>query len=317
MSPPDTPEGSIRRLVVAIDGPSGSGKTTTARAIARRLNLRHLDTGAMYRAVTLKALGSACDLHDESAVAEIAEMVEIEFVERPDGPQRVLLDGKDVSEAIRSTEVTSSVSLVSSHEAVRSAMVRRQRELADSGGVVLEGRDIGSVVLPSADVKIYLDASIDVRASRRCAEIRSGGGTADEQSIRRSIEERDRFDTTREVSPLKVTFGASIVDTSELSVDEQVAEVERIARGIAGRIDAVTLPRGVQNPLRRRRWFWRLTQIVVTFILRLVFGLRIIRKDSTDYHEAFIYASNHRSNLDLDGALLALVVDSAGEHFVR
>jgi len=298
MISPDTQDSILRRFVVAIDGPSGSGKTTTARAIARRLGLRHLDTGAMYRAVTLKALRLVLDLGDEKAMAEVAETVEIEFVEQTEGLQRVLLDGEDVSEAIRSADVTSNVSLVSSHGAVREAMVRRQRELANGGGVVLEGRDIGSIVLPGADVKIYLDASIDVRAGRRFKEIQAGGGTVDEASIRDSIEKRDEFDSTREVSPLMIPYGARIIDTSSLSIDEQVNEVERIARGIAAQISAITLPKGARNPLRRRRFGWRFVQLGAEVVLRIFFGLRIKRKDRTDYVETYIYACNHCSNLD-------------------
>ena len=298
MNSPDRQDSILRKFVVAIDGPSGSGKTTTARAIARRLGLRHLDTGAMYRAVTHKALQSALDLENEKAISEVAAGVDISFVEQTEGSPRVLLDGEDVSEAIRSADVTSNVSLVSSYGAVREAMVRRQRELANAGGVVLEGRDIGSVVLPVADVKIYLDASIDVRAKRRCKEIRDGGGTADERSIRESIEKRDQFDSTREVSPLMIPYGARIIDTTELSIDEQVEEVERIAREIVVEIDAITLPRGARNPLRRRRLGWRLVQLGAELVLRVFFGLRIVRKEKTDYLETYIYACNHRSNID-------------------
>jgi len=298
MNSPDRQDSILRKFVVAIDGPSGSGKTTTARAIALRLGLRHLDTGAMYRAVTLKALRSALDLKDEKAMAEAAAAVEISFVEQTEGSQRVVLDGEDVSEAIRSADVTSNVSLASSHGAVREAMVRRQRELANGGGVVLEGRDIGSVVLPAADVKIYLDASIDVRAKRRCKEIQDGGGTADEKSIRESIEKRDQFDSTREVSPLMIPYGARIIDTSDLSIDEQVREVERTAHDIAEQLDAITLPRGARNPLRRRRLGWRLVQLGAEVVLRVFFGLRIVRRDRTDYLETYIYACNHRSNID-------------------
>jgi cytidylate kinase len=252
----------------------------------------------MYRAVTLKALRSTLDPHNEKAVARLAEAAEIKFVEQLEKPQRVMLDGEDVSGEIRSADVTSNVSLVSSYEAVREAMVRRQRELADGGGVVLEGRDIGSVVLPCANVKIYLDASIDVRANRRCKEIQQGGGSADEESVRQSIEERDRFDTTREVSPLTIPFGAKIIDTSKLSIDEQVKEVERIAEDIAEQIAAITPPKGARNPLRRRRLGWRLVQLGAELVLRVVWGLRIVRKDKTDYLETYIYACNHRSNLD-------------------
>jgi cytidylate kinase len=287
-------------MVIAIDGPSGSGKTTTARELARRMGLRHLDTGAMYRAVTLRALRSAMDPHDERAMAGIAEASMISFEEQQGAAQRVVMDGEDVSDAIRSADVTSNVSLVSSHRPVRMAMVRRQRALALSGGVVLEGRDIGSVVLPGAEVKVYLDASLDVRAQRRLRELQARGSAAgmDFQNVRQSLEERDRLDATREVSPLMIPVGACIVDTSRLSIDQQVAEVERIARETAQRIANLAAPRGSANPFADERRVWTLTRFVVRSVLRLMWGVRMVRTDDTDYKECFIYACNHRSNLD-------------------
>jgi len=298
MSSPTIEADILGSLVVTIDGPSGSGKTTTAREVARRMSLRHLDTGAMYRAVTLRALRANLDLQDEDAVAQVAESSQIEFVEQTGKAQRVLLNGQDVSEAIRSADVTSNVSLVSSYRRVRTAMVGRQRALADTGGVVLEGRDIGSVVLPSADVKIYLDASIDVRAERRCKEIRSGGGETDVASIRKSLEDRDKLDTTRDVSPLMIPVGARIVDTSDLSIEEQVQEVVRTAEQTAERTAQLIHPNRRSNRFMRKRFIWWFCQQGTLVVLRIVWGLRIYRKDRTSYLEPYIFASNHRSNLD-------------------
>jgi 1-acyl-sn-glycerol-3-phosphate acyltransferase len=179
-------------------------------------------------------------------------------------------------------------------------MVRRQRSLAADGGVVLEGRDIGSVVLPSADVKVYLDASLEVRAQRRLRELRERGIAegVDLEAVRRSIEERDRLDATREVSPLVIPVGAWIVDTSDLSIDGQVDEVERIAREAAQRIADLASPAATGNPFTRERRFWTFTRLAVRGLLKLIWGLRIVRTERTDYREGYIYACNHRSNLD-------------------
>jgi cytidylate kinase len=212
--------------------------------------------------------------------------------------QRLFLDDEDVSDAIRSAEVTANVSLVSSHPAVRTAMVRTQRSLADTGGVVLEGRDIGSVVLPSADVKIYLDASIDVRAQRRCKELNERGVAAELEAVRASIKKRDELDSTRELSPLTVPIGACVVDTSELSIEEQVDEVRRIAERTAERIAGLVTQKGRRYPYRRRRPFWMVGYILVSILARILGGLRVFKKDRTEYAETYIYASNHRSNLD-------------------
>ena len=178
MCPTTDQEEFFRRLIVAIDGPAGSGKTTTAKGVARSLGLRHIDTGAMYRAVTWKVLETGADPGDASRVAALAETIDIAFA--PDGPEgeRITADGSDVSDAIRSLEVTRHVSLVSSYPPVRRAMVRFQRRFAGTGGVVLEGRDIGSVVLPGAQVKIFLEASVEERAKRRLRELEAKGISA-------------------------------------------------------------------------------------------------------------------------------------------
>ncbi|MDH3217044.1 MAG: (d)CMP kinase [Candidatus Krumholzibacteria bacterium] len=298
MKHPNNRESVLRNVVITIDGPSGSGKTTTAREVASRIGLRHVDTGAMYRAVTIKALRSSSDLHSDGAMGQVAESADIEFVEQTTGPQRVLLDKQDVTEAIRSSEATENVSLVSSHPAVRRAMVRQQRLLADQGGAVLEGRDIGSVVLPSADVKIYLDASLDVRAARRCKELQEQGITMDVETVRSKIAERDNKDASRAVSPLKIPVGARVIDTSALTIDDQVSEVERIAKEISARIAGLVVPRGRRNRFRYRRFTWNVARYTLNGLTRILWGLRVFKKDHIDYAENYIYASNHRSNLD-------------------
>ncbi|HEY5108494.1 MAG TPA: (d)CMP kinase [Acidimicrobiales bacterium] len=195
-------------VVVAIDGPAGSGKSTLSRALAARLGLERLDTGAMYRSVAWAVLQREIDTDDREAVADVARGLAIEV------DDRVVADGTDITEAIRGPEVSATVSAVAANPAVRAVMVERQRRwVATHGGGVVEGRDIGSVVLPDADLKLYLTASPEVRAARRSEE----GAEA--------VARRDRLDSTRAASPLEVPEGARVIDTGALSVDQIVEEV--------------------------------------------------------------------------------------------
>ncbi len=194
--------------VVAIDGPAGSGKSTLSRALAVRLGLRRLDTGAMYRSVAWAVLQRGIDTDDHEAAADLARILVIEV------DDRVVVDGTDITEAIRGPEVSATVSAVAANPAVRTVMVERQRRwVAAHGGGVVEGRDIGSVVLPDADLKLYLTASPEVRAARRSEE----GAEA--------VARRDRLDSTRATSPLEVPEGAHVIDTGALSVGQIVEEV--------------------------------------------------------------------------------------------
>lgn len=205
--------------VVAIDGPAGAGKSTIAKALARRLGLEYLDTGAMYRAVTQAALMGGIDPGDTEAVRDLADRCELSVT---DG--RTLIDGVDVSVAIRGSAVTAAVSMVASNSGVREAMRRRQRRWGDDRrGGVIEGRDIGSVVFPDARLKIYLTASARVRAERRVAEV---GGDVDEMEA--LIADRDHKDSTRTDSPLLTVPDAVVVDTGGRSVDAIVEEIARM-----------------------------------------------------------------------------------------
>ncbi len=205
--------------VIAIDGPAGAGKSTVARALAARLGLEYLDTGAMYRAVTLAAMRRGIDPADVDRVAELAERLDLEVGERG-----VYVDDIDVTSDIRSREVTTAVSAVAANSRVRAELVRRQRTWAiERGGGVLEGRDIGSVVFPDAELKVHLTASPRVRAERRWAEV---GGDVDE--IEAAIASRDRYDSARAHGPLVEADGSVVVDTTGLSIDKVLERIEQL-----------------------------------------------------------------------------------------
>ncbi len=210
-----------KKLVIAIDGPAASGKSTTARLVAEKLGYLHLDTGAMYRAVTLKVLRTGTDPYDEMAVENVISATRLELHQQS-GSLRVLLDGEDVSEEIRGGEVTQAVSAVSSIRTVREVMVREQRLMGAEGGVVLEGRDIGTVVFPDADLKVFMVAGLESRAQRRQLELERRGIQRDVSKLMRELEERDNLDSTRAASPLRQAKDAIVLDTSGMTIEQQV-----------------------------------------------------------------------------------------------
>ncbi len=219
----------MRRLVVTIDGPAASGKSTTARTVAKRLGYKYLDTGAMYRAMGLKALRTGVDVADEAGMAELARNTEIDVETLPAGT-RIMLDGEDVTEDLRSPEVSAAASAVAALGPVRERMVEIQRALGADGGIVAEGRDIGSVVFPDAEVKIYLDADLRTRAVRRKKELNGKGMRVELARVERDIRSRDKSDAGRRHSPLVVPDGAAIIDTTDLTIEEQIEEVLREVR---------------------------------------------------------------------------------------
>lgn len=225
---------NLRKIVIAIDGPAASGKSTTARLVAHGLGYLHLDTGAMYRAITLRVLEEKIPLNDVESIQALAERTEIRL-ERSNDTNRVYVDGRDVTLYIRSSEVTKSVSIVSSYQPVRNLLVREQRQIAEEGGVVLEGRDIGTVVLPNADLKIFMLANVAERAARRRKELELTGIVVDQHSLEREIVERDTKDSTREVSPLRKAADAVELDTSNMSIEEQVQFVIERAKELIER----------------------------------------------------------------------------------
>ena len=213
-------------LVVAIDGPSGSGKSTVARGVARALGLRYLDTGAMYRAITWLALHKQVPLEDGAALAALAEQADLQLTTTPE-PVVVHAAGHDVTAAIRSGDVTAAVSTVSAVPGVRAAMVARQRDLIGAGGIVVEGRDIGTTVAPGAPVKIFLTASSSARAQRRAHE----AATAVNDTLQ-ALARRDALDAGRSASPLAQAADATVVDSTDMSADEVVAQVVALAREV-------------------------------------------------------------------------------------
>jgi cytidylate kinase len=214
-------------FVVAIDGPAGSGKSTTAKLCARRLGFLHLDTGAMYRAITLNALDTNTRIDRPAELGRMLRSTRIDLEWRA-GRMRVRLDGRDVSRAIRAPQVSDFVSEVSAIPAVRRKLVAEQRRAAAERSVVCEGRDIGSVVFPDAGLKVYLDCAVDARAGRRLKELGTAGRSA--AAVRANLVKRDRIDSGRKMSPLVRTPDAVLVDTTDLTIEEQVAVVCDLAR---------------------------------------------------------------------------------------
>jgi cytidylate kinase len=236
----------MRRPVVAIDGPAGAGKTTVTRLVSQRLGYPLVDTGALYRAVALAALRRDVDWNDENAMGrlslELAQAQAIRFETSAHGDQRVVLQGEDISEAIRTQQIAQGASLVSAIAAVRQALLDLQRTAGAGGGVVLEGRDIGTVVFPDAEAKFFLTASAEVRARRRFEELLARGVDADLEQVQREVVERDRRDSTRPVAPLKKAPDALMVDSSDLSVAQVVewivSRVQQIEQRIHDEQDA-------------------------------------------------------------------------------
>lgn len=211
-------------MIIAIDGPAGSGKSTVSKLIAKKFGLLYIDTGAMYRALTLKAMRLSVPLEDEGALVELARSTDIDL-RGSSGPLQIILDGADVSEAIRTVEVTNNIRYIARVPGVRREMVKLQRSIAKVNGAVLEGRDIGTVVFPDADYKFYLDADVTERAKRRHKEFLASGQSIGLDALREDVAARDKSDIERAVGPLKKAGDAILIDTTHLSIDGVVEEL--------------------------------------------------------------------------------------------
>ncbi len=227
-----SPAGKREKPVIAIDGPAGAGKSTLAAHLARRFGFLNLETGAMYRALAYKAIDSDLDLDNEAELLELCDHTRIELEPQRDG-NRVLLDGMDVSRRIRDSDVTAAASRASVHPGVREWMVAQQRALGEAGGVVMEGRDIGTAVFPDAEVKIFLDANPEVRGSRRYRQVASSEHEAvpvTEAAVLAEMRARDERDRNRAQSPLRPAEDAIVLDSTAMSLDEVLAKSEAIVR---------------------------------------------------------------------------------------
>ncbi|MFC0271581.1 (d)CMP kinase [Metabacillus herbersteinensis] len=216
-----------QQISVAIDGPAAAGKSTVAKILAEYYSYIYIDTGAMYRALTYAVLTKQVDIENESEVAEVLSTVEIDLIPAEQG-QIVLMNEENVTDVIRMSKVTNNVSIVARHALVREEMVKRQRELATSGGVVMDGRDIGTHVLPQAELKVFLRASVDERAKRRHDENLSKGYLSDFEQLKLEIANRDKLDSEREIAPLRKANDAIEIDTTSLSIEDVVEKIKQL-----------------------------------------------------------------------------------------
>ncbi len=215
----------MRKIQIAIDGPAGAGKSTVAKKLADLLGFVYIDTGAMYRAITYKALKGGIPLDSAQALTMMAENTTIEFVRTAEGKQLIYCDGQEVTEEIRNPEVSQNVSQVAQYPSVREVLVRKQQELARNQDVVMDGRDIGTVVLPQAECKIYLTASLEERANRRYQELLLKGYMEDYAKIRENLAQRDEMDKNRATGPLKIAEDAAVIDSTHLTQEEVLQKI--------------------------------------------------------------------------------------------
>ena len=217
-------------MIIAIDGPAGAGKSTVAKILAKRLGFLYIDTGAMYRALTLKVLESNVLITDEAKIYALASKVKIELRNNPDGSLSVFLDGQDVSLAIRQARITQFVSDVAKIKQVRQILVKMQREFGERGNCVLDGRDIGTVVFPDAQRKFFIDATAAERVNRRFKELNGLGQIVAEEAVAKDLANRDKIDTTRQASPLRQAADAIYIDTTNLSIEQVVQKLFNLCK---------------------------------------------------------------------------------------
>ncbi|MDA1475340.1 (d)CMP kinase [Bacillus changyiensis] len=217
-----------KKISIAIDGPAAAGKSTVAKIVAQKKSYVYIDTGAMYRAITYLALKKGVDPADEQGLTALLKDSNIDLLVSAEGKQKVYIGGEDVTEAIRTDDVSNQVSLVAKHRGIREEMTRRQQQLAQKGGVVMDGRDIGTHVLPGAEVKIFLLASVEERAKRRFEENIKKGYNVNYETLAEEIRRRDKLDSEREISPLKKADDALEIDTTSLSIEEVAEKILQV-----------------------------------------------------------------------------------------
>lgn len=288
-------------FVVAIDGPAGTGKGTVTEKLSKKLNLINIDTGATYRCVTLEMLNQNVKLEDTEKIKEILEKIQIEL-KNDKGKQVVFLNGKDVTEKIRSKEVTKIVSQVSSIKEVRLAMASLQRKMAEGKAVIMEGRDIGTYVFPSADVKIYLDADVEERAKRRCKQNQEKGIDMSYDEVLENIKKRDENDKNKEIGALKVASSATVIDTTKMSIKEVVKEIENI---IKKKQKEQKLLEKIYRIRPETKWKKFVRQAIKGFlagIYHIVYRLKIT--GSVPETGSYIICANHINYLDAAAVVL-------------
>ncbi len=281
--------------IIAIDGPAGAGKSTTARLVASRLGYTYLDSGAIYRAITLAALENEVALEDERAVVELARKLDVKFQTEQD-KNRVFLNIREVTEAIRSAEVDKAVTPVAGISEVRKIVVERVRELAKGKNVVAEGRDVATVIFPDADLKIYLDASVEKRAQRRKLEYQTRGETVHLEELAGEMRRRDEADKSREEGALKIAPGSVCIDTTGLSIEQQVEKILKLA---GERFDVFKTGEHKVHPYgKRMKWFYFLAWSFVRNLGRILWRLSWDGVENIPKEGAVIIASNHISYCD-------------------
>jgi cytidylate kinase len=284
-------------MIVAIDGPAGSGKSTIAREVARRLGLRYVDTGAMYRTVTLLALEAGLLPARVAESVVLAKKMDMRLEARPYGLTRVFVDGREVSDEIRAPLVSQNVSAVSAQPGVRAVLTKKQREEARKGDVVLEGRDMGTVVAPDAQVKVFLTASVEERARRRQAQLREQGVSQPLEQLVAEIEARDASDSSREVSPLRKAADAIEIDTTRMSIPEVVEAVTALASEEQDRpLEKWPLCRMQRGPLDTL--VYRMAYFILGPLWRFCYRVRVVGVEHFPLRGPVVVVSNHRAMTD-------------------
>ena len=284
-------------FIVAIDGPAGSGKGTITKIIAKKMNLDYIDTGAMYRSVALEVLNKKIDIEDGNQIPEMLKTINIQL-KKEKGEQIVLLNGEDVSKKIRSNEVTSIVSKVSSIKEIREKLVDMQRKMGSKQDVIMEGRDITTVVFPKADVKIYLDANIEERAKRRFKQNQEKRIECTYEQVLEEMKKRDENDKNKEYGALKIADDAIVIDATNMSINEVTSKIKKIIKGKKKEIKLQEKIYFERPETIRKKIFRFFVKSFVRFLYRVVFRVKKIGEKDIKEDESYIICANHLNYLD-------------------